>query len=662
MRYWWNPCLRFIALATFVAIALIWPAAIRAQSFQVQLGQYGGTATLVEEEPGRFTRNGQPIIHGSTVTAANGNLYVLTLSGGEWTAQYLPLLTQVPLGPTGGSITLTRRENGDYWWYGPVQSGLTVMDADGSVFRLTFDMGEWNAVFVPDLITVELGQSGETLVLTRLVDGSYSYDGKPVQDGTTVTDSADNVYALILQDGSWQANPVSGTPPDGGTGPPPPSPVIRSDIVRTHVGVEPVLTTGADGTRRSVLRIGGVEYSLGELFASGGMTSAPTFVEVAADTIELVRRQAEILTEAYSDDSAGLKAAFQLRWNLATAALEDLFGSTNARAILGDLPLRRNRVVDTNAVLNTLDEILDALSSYENFYGAVVDGIFVDAVKTDKTDDLFDSVKRVTKMNFGSTTNTRFGAYLRYKRNGGGGPNDTLVLLSGNDGIGAFAYSPLEASERAELPNSGEANFTGRTVAVAPDGDYETYTGIIDLVMRFSSNRIGAEIRDLRDEDGQLWNYSFGTVESIILPTATLDSQASFSVVSGAASARYRFGAGFPRPLALDGDIEGQVLGTGAQAGDAVIGTWNLSTNSRNVLLSGAFGAEYQSTTSAVRPSVNDLGRDASTFVGLRPDSSGDIQVGGLDLNGDAIEFAAADLFTYGNAESVGDPLDLCRQ
>ena len=240
---------------------------------EVQLGEYGGTATLVRTESGRYTWNGQPVFDGSTITSASGKRYVLTFAGGEWRAGYLPRLVQVPLGESGSAITLRELENGQYWWNGLVESGLTISAADGNVYRLTFADGLWSADFVPNVLSVPLGRSGETVVLTRLEDGGYSHEGRTVRNGLQVRDSAGRVYEFTFRGGSWHADlaTVRPPPPPGGTGPDP-SPVVRSDIRRAYVGVEPVLTTGEDGTRRSVLKIGGAEYSLYELFSQGNVT------------------------------------------------------------------------------------------------------------------------------------------------------------------------------------------------------------------------------------------------------------------------------------------------------------------------------------------------------------------------------------------------------
>ena len=663
MRYRYVLGTRQLAFVALLVSALGLPAILEAQTVQVQLGEYGGTSTLVQTESGRYTWNGQPVFDGSTIIADNGNRYVLSFSAGEWSAGYLPRLVQVRLGVSDSSITLRLLENGQYWWHGLVESGMTFTAGDGEVYRLTYADGMWRADFVSQLVSVPLGRSGETVLIARLQTGGFSHDGRIVRNGLQVTDSSGNVYEFTLRAGSWHADPVAVVrPPPGGTGPDP-APVVRSDIRETFVGVEPILATGEDGVRRSVLKVGGAEYSVHELFSEGGVTRSPTFTEEAADTIESILYQIGFLEQAYGDDRTRYREAIELRWELAEDALEGLFGRSKARDIFGPVPLTRSRAVDTDEVIEILESAVDALSSYDEFYDALDDGVFEDALDTRFADDAFDAVQSVTKLKFGSTSNTRFGAYLRYERDGDGRWDDDLVLMNGDDGLGTFAYSPLDASRRGDLPRSGEAHYSGRTVAVPGDGELDTYSGIIELRVLFGSSRVTAQITDLRDENGDLWRYGFTDVDAINLPSARLDfDDASFEAAptrSSNASVSYGSLLGIPRPRTLRSEFEGKFLGDGSHAGEAVIGTWSLYTGTSrdDPLLAGAFGAEFESTPVPDRPTVSDRGEYSETYIGAQPRSNGNIRLGGKDEQGEYLEFSASDLFADGYAESVGPTL-----
>ncbi len=649
---------RWIPIATLILSALVLPAAVDAQSVRVQLGEYGGTVTLVRNESGRYTWNRQPVFDGSIVTSTDGSRYVLTLSGGEWSAGYLPRLVRVSLGASGHAITLRELENGDFWWNGIVEPGLTFTGADGEVYRLSYAEGMWSASLVREVLSVPLGQSGEVAVLTRLETGGYSYDGQVVRSGLRVSDSRGRVYEFVFRNGAWQAVSVA-APPDPPVDPrPDPSPIVRSDRREAYVGVEPTLTTGEDGTRRAVLEVGGAKYSVHELFTEGGVTWAPTFAEQAAERIESILSQIDPLAAAYDNDPSGFRDAVELRWDLAKDALDGLFGD-NAEDVFGDLPLTRRRTVDIREVVETLEDVLDALSNFRDFYDAVVDGVFEDAISNASADNAFDAVQSMTRLEFGSTANTRFGAYLRFERDGDGGWQDDLVLLDGDDGFGSFAYSPLEASRRAELPSRGEAYYVGETVAVSPDGGFDAYSGIIELNVRFGSNRVSAQITGLRDDDDDLWRYGFADVDVIKLPSASLDDgEASFEVDSGNAAISYRSLFGSPRPRSLRGDLEGKFVGEGSEAGDSVIGTWSLFESTRRApLLTGAFGADFDSVPGSMLPVLSDDGEDSATYLGAQPNRRGNIRLGGRDEAGSYLEFSASDLFAEGYAESIGPSL-----
>lgn len=656
MRYWKSSGPRGIAIAA-VAIAFGGMESLHAQAVTVPLGQHGGEVTLIETESGQFTWNGSRVFHGFTLTAANGNDYVLTMVDGTWRAEYLSRFIRIEIGTTGSAITIEQREDGQYWWWGPIESGLTITDADGAVYRLTLVGDTWNAVFVPELISIRLGQSGETVQLARQQDGSYLYNGELVQAGLQVKDSTGKTYGFVLRDGTWQVRPIA-TPPPTPPDRPAPSPVLVSDNLETHVGVEPVLKTGSDGVRRSVLTVAGVEYSVRELFANGSVDNSQTFVELATEKMIATRSRIEVLTQLAGIDLESLRASLESDWEDARVSLEGLFGRDGARDIIGNIPTRRNGSLDTEAMLETLTEIADALSSYENFFHAVEGGVFHSAINSDRVEEAYDATQSVSKLEFRTTSNTRFGAYLRYERGGIGSIDNDLVLRHGEAGLGAFAYSPLEATRRAELPNRGGAEYLGGTVAVAADGSFETYTGIIELLVHLSSSRVSGLIRDLRNEEGDPWRYAFGEVEYLTLPNASLSSDASFSVISGTGNVSYGTTLGGRRPRTVTSGFKGQILGTGSQAGAAMIGAWNVSENSGlDILISGAFGAEHQSTSSVVRPTVDDSGGVAQTFIGTRPDSEGLMQLGGQDGAGNEIQFAVASLFANGVADSIGDPL-----
>lgn len=641
------------------------PTALQAQSVSVRLGEFGGTATLLRADSGGYTWNGRAVSDGSIVTGANGLRYRLTVSRNPPVAAFVPRLARVALGTSGIAVTLTQQESGDYRLGGvAVRSGDTVTLSDGSAYRLALAGSVWSATVVSDALVVGLGQSGESVRLVPLAGGGYSYLGTRVREGRVVTDSSGRRYQFTYRNGTWRANPVSTipgrpSPPIDPSGPDP-SPVLTSDVRDTYVGVQPVLVTGEDGVRRSVLRVGGQEYSLETLFRDGGVTSHQTFAERTSARLQTIREQMELLEDVLGNDRAQLSSSMDLRWRAAQRALNDFFGTSGARNILGTLPRRSNGRVNVSQAVGILDEVLLALSSFSEFHFAVRSGVLANAVDLDETDEAYDAIHSTTEFRFGTTSNTRFGAYARQDRDGLGRWTDDLELVSGSNGFGTFAYSPLDASERADLPGYGEAQYSGRTVAIATADPSTAYTGTFELSVRFNANRVGAIVRDLQTDDGRPWRYAFANVASIVLPNATLNSRdASFSA-SGSqvyASVNYPAFAGAPAQQRVRSEIRGQMLGEGVDAGTAAIGTWSLKESSTRTLIAGAFGVEYEGTASPNRPAIDDDGLASRTYLGARPDQDGTIAVGGTDSSGRAFSFEVADLFADGFAEIQGELL-----
>ena len=117
---------------------------------EVALGSSGDTITLMTTEEGGFTLGNVDFASGSTVAAANGNVYLLTLAGGVWTATFVPATVEVILGTSGESVTLTQAEDGEYLIGSvAVESGATVVARNGASYALTIDeSGVWSATLV----------------------------------------------------------------------------------------------------------------------------------------------------------------------------------------------------------------------------------------------------------------------------------------------------------------------------------------------------------------------------------------------------------------------------------------------------------------------------------------------------------------------------------
>ena len=690
------------------------PPPFQSQAVEVELGEHGGSITLMTTQSGGYTRNGQPFQSGATVTAENGNEYRLTLSDGRWSAEFVspepsavalgrsgeavlvtqsesgqfrvdgqpvgpdgiveasngnryrltrqddrwvaefvPTSVQVLLGEHGGSLTLRREEDGNYWLGDRVfESGRVVTGSNGNVYRLTLQDGAWNAEYIPDTVRVSLGTSGGSIVLVRLEDGNY-WDGQKVVDsGSRVTASDGSVYTLTLEDGVWSADLFSGP---GGPGFPDPPTRRRADTLATYVGVEPELKKDEDRNPGTILEVGGSEYSVYDLFARRGVTRSETFAERAQAELEKLLTQIKLLIEIEEAGDDDLSSQIQDRWDRAAEALEGLFDG-EADDVLGGIP-EDDDEIDTAQAVALLEEVIDSLSSLRAFERALEDGVFRNSrnVDEDNAVEVFDALQSVTRIRFGWTQNTRFGAYMKQQRDDDA--LDDLRLLDGEEGLGVFAYSPLDTSTIADLPSGGEASYHGRTLAVSRGDDPDLYSGTIELRARFSTRRVSALITNLRDEDGNGWRYSLTEVESINLPTASLSSRrrsASFQV-SGEATIVYPLSPGGPAPRVLESDFEGRFVGAVDDPAEAVIGTWDLRNLRGDPVLMGSFGAEYRSTADRTTLDIDDSGTVSRTFFGAEPDNSGDILLGGTEEDG--VQFQASRLYAEGRGGSTGDRL-----
>ena len=178
----------------------------------VMLGDHGGSVMVQLAEDGSYSIGEMAIESGSTYTAINGNDYTLTMDDeGMWSGMYMVVTEMVTLGTHGGTITLSRLEDGSYM-YGEmmIEQGSVVMMNDRSYALTMDDEGMWSAMYVAGTQMVTLGAHGGTITLSRLEDGSYMHGEMMIEQGSVVMMN-DRSYALMMgDDGMWSAeyNPV----------------------------------------------------------------------------------------------------------------------------------------------------------------------------------------------------------------------------------------------------------------------------------------------------------------------------------------------------------------------------------------------------------------------------------------------------------------------
>ena len=125
-----------------------WMAAFNPPMEDVMLGMHGGTITIVTAEDGTYWVGTDELMSGGMVMADNG-YYTLTLEDGEWMAAFnAPDPEMVTLGASGTTITIETAENGTYWVAGALfESGGTVTAENGNMYMVTQVAGEWSAAF-----------------------------------------------------------------------------------------------------------------------------------------------------------------------------------------------------------------------------------------------------------------------------------------------------------------------------------------------------------------------------------------------------------------------------------------------------------------------------------------------------------------------------------
>ena len=618
-----------------------WTGEFVPQAFTVRLGSSDETISLVREEGGQYWLGRVPIEDGY-IHATGTARYRLTFSDGEWTARYIPQPIQVDAGESGAVIVLLRLEDGTLILEGEeIRDGQTV-ERDGNEYVLTFSGGRWRADFTSGSFEVDL-PGGGSVTLTKLEDGSYTLSGRVLRSGTTRT--IDGVrYRFTLGDDGWTAVrrqsptiPGDSGSSGGGSGGGSTSEQTETDERDVSFGetefrlCDECSDEPESGNRGAYLEVGTdtdatQKYSLYDLLGrSGAVSMERTYVEEARERIEGIVDTIKRYTSLYEvgaidpDDhiNTGTVAGAGNQdglWTQAIKELQRIFGSsfTLSAPWRGTVEFR-----EVDDVIEELEEIVDGLSSEDAFeleFG-------VDA------GDYFDVP--MARIQFGSTRNTRFGAYANKTE------TDSADAASETWGsFGAFAYSPLEQPGTGELPTRGAATYRGDTVAVDL-ASYELYSGAIELNARFSTQRIDGTITDLDDVDGRTWQYDGTAVESVVLPTASLLGTGSFSVSSVSASVYFPPGsrAGGSLETVPGSSFAGQLVDEGSEA----FGTWNVGS-----ALEASFGVTRTSTGSVSGPSVNDRGAESKTYLGSDPvpDSNGNIT-----LATSSTEFKPTDLY-----------------
>ncbi|MDE0622032.1 MAG: hypothetical protein OXH83_10205, partial [Bryobacterales bacterium] len=491
-----------------------------------------------------------------------------------------------------------RTSSGTFTYNGnPVSSGSQIT-VGGNRYRLTqASDGRWSAATVRDPGTIDTGGVAgptQTDEVDTFTDGRFDDD---------LTDGDTNTYGVQLSTRGEQPSEAD----DRGT-----------KIVPQRTGTAPA---GADH----------VEFPVYDLMQQSLVTRERTYVEAAKaklqEIVDIIRLNKELyLRDARDPDDhiadVGTEAAPGL-WRQAEMAVGKIFGLTDFAAgtmqgILGSNPwsgltLDANEVDD---VIEALQDTIAVLSDADRFGREYEDQI--DTIKKgtdgavgggDDVDvdaaDFFNGL--MSRIRFGSTDSTRFGAYVVKNENDTATPTPSDAARGGWT-KGVFAYTPSDAPSAGDIPDRGEATYRGSTVAVSPvaaTGDVQDgnskgatlYAGKIELVASFTRKNVKGTVTELKDESGRTWVHDDGfgneEVRSLVLPDAALSTTAGetgfYEEPDDSDSATAIFAdTSLPNATSADAKFRVQLVDDAVEA----LGVWEAFG------LEGAFGATRTGTVS----------------------------------------------------------------
>ena len=634
-----------------------WRATFVTSSVPVPLGQSGGTVLLVPNEDGSsWSRGGSEFASGEVVRGSNGFQYQLTLGADGWIVQALPMTVDVAVQGSEAIIVLARLEDGTFQYDGDrVISGDTV-EADGNTYTLRFASGRWSATFLQGRVTVDLGTRGDSVTLIRTAAGTYEYNGSTVRSGYVVRSSSTGIrYRLSLRNGIWSSSVYQLPTTGGGSGGSGGSgggsggggtAAVADNILEAlpksfKTGDTFDLALKADKlVTANTADVSDVSYSA---YYGSGSFEDDTFVDAAKRAIGKILDPIDKQGLADGNDSQEFVARVLIDtyWEEAYDALMAIF----KEALLSKEPPMRGGETDEDEAVDDLEDILDDIADLESFKSEYSGNI--DTLDGEK---IYNARKQVLAL--GATDNTRYGVFAK--------PTNAktakeVVQSPSSFTSAAFAYSPLPESARNALPSRGTARYSGATWAI--DDEATLYTADIELLASLGVLRITATVSDLREaDDGSDWLHAGKEVTKIELPVIKHSDfkPAGKSDFAAADQPKAKvvyeeFGGLFSPQVAAT--FTGQFLGSGADAGDAVIGSWSIGGEDS---LKGAYGAEYQSTDSVSLPSSDNTGELWEFKIPGAQPASLDKNKGELKLNNFAEGgFSLTDLYRYSSRSKV---------
>ena len=596
-----------------------WMATYREETVSVMLGMSGETVMLTKREDGSYWLGEMRVEDGVTmVTAANGNLYTLSMDAdGMWMAMHEAPQTQVALGTSGTTVTLVREEDGTYTLDGDAfMSGGRVTAGNGNVYTVTMVDGAWMAEYQPESMAIK--GTGGLLAVSREDGEGYDVDGALLPSsgmGDIDTDTSGS-YRVRMEDGMLTGMRLDNVKIDTAT-----------DFKTDGLSAMPTMrgddkSTADINEANTALVVAKENYPFADLLGDGvSQTKGTNFVAEARTKLEGIREKVVQILDVFEKDSER-DTQITRQWGTDTTKAK-----TNVKAVLqavfGSTKFSELAAPDDDKALGTIDDLIEALTSAEELAAALGDdGALEGAAKAGDAAKIFAATKTESTVTYGMHGNTRFGTIIRKERKDA----VTGAKYSVSDKLGergAFGFGVTDETARARyVQTKGTARYEGQTLAVS--GGDKQYAGDIEISINFTAEKVDGLITNLMTAEGESWEYLFGEVDSIVLPTADLSTQGMWAQGSDknndkATPATINFGrrAGSYRPQEVDSTFEGRLLGgnTAPEAGSEVVGVWSVGagvkTNSNAgtedaSYLAGGFGANRVADEPVRRPSVDD--------------------------------------------------------
>ncbi len=596
-----------------------WMATYREETVSVMLGMSGETVVLTKREDGSYWLGEMRVEDGVTmVTAANGNLYTLSMDAdGMWMAMHEAPQTQVALGTSGTTVTLVREEDGTYTLDGDAfMSGGRVTAGNGNVYTVTMVDGAWMAEYQPESMAIE--GTGGLMAVMREDGQGYDVDGALLPSsgmGDIDTDSAGS-YRVRRQDGMLTGMRLDNVKIGAAK--------FRTDGLSANPAMRGDDKSTADiNEANTALVVKGENYPFADLLGDGvSQTKGTNFVAEARTKLEGIREKIVQILEVFDTD---LQRDEQIEKQWGTAASGN--AKTNVKGVLetvfGAGPSTNKKFKDLtepddDKALGRIDDLIEALTSVEELTAGLKDNEDLKVAKEDADDagTIFGATKTESTVTYGEYGNTRYGTITRRQR--ADATEKAEYKVSPKTGErGAFAFGVTDNTARSRyVQTAGTARYEGETLAVS--GADKQYAGDIEISINFTAEKVDGLITNLMTAEGESWEYLFGEVDSIVLPTADLTLQGNWEEgMEEGATIDFGRRAGVYRPQKVDSTFEGRLLGGDSEpeAGSEVVGVWSVGAGVKTdsaagsdsqSYLAGGFGATRVADGPVQRPSVDD--------------------------------------------------------